>query len=110
MWSDSKGVIWVSEWDGGNLARYDPVAGTWREWPLPGDNSRPYAVYVDTADMVWLSDFGANALVRFDPESETFEVFELPSPRAQIRQILGRPGEVWGWESGTDKLVVIRIK
>ena len=110
MWSDSKGVIWVSEWDGGNLARYDPVAGTWREWPLPGDNSRPYAVYVDTADMVWLSDFGANALVRFDPESETFEVFELPSPGAQIRQILGRLGEVWGGESGTDKLVVIRTR
>ena len=38
---------------------------------------------------------------------ETFEVFTLPSSEANIRQILGRPGEVWGAESGTDKLVVI---
>lgn len=58
--------------------------------------------------MVWLSDFGANALVRFDPGQETFEIFVLPSPDANVRQILGRPGEVWGAESSTDKLVVIR--
>jgi virginiamycin B lyase len=25
-----------------------------------------------------------------------------------VRQILGRPGEIWGAESATDKLVVIR--
>jgi streptogramin lyase len=25
-----------------------------------------------------------------------------------VRQLLGRPGEVWGAESGVDKLVVIR--
>ena len=33
-----------------------------------------------------------------------------PSNRAgaQVRQILGRPGEVWAPESGTDRLVVIR--
>jgi virginiamycin B lyase len=70
----------------------------------------PYAVYVDENDMVWLSDFGANTLVRFDPESEVFELFPLPSPAANVRQILGRTGEVWGAESGTDKLVVIRTR
>ena len=110
VWSDSRGVVWVSEWNGGNLARYDPVAGAWREWPLPGAAPRPDAVYVDDCDVVWLSDFSANAIVRFDPEAESFEVFELPSPGAQIRQILGRPGEVWGGESGTDKLLVIRTR
>jgi virginiamycin B lyase len=100
----------VSEWNAGQLARYDPADGGWREWPLPGDRPRPYAVYVDEEDMVWLSDFGANAMVRFDPALETFEAFPLPSPGAAVRQILGRPGEVWGGESGTDKLVVIRTR
>lgn len=63
---------------------------------------------MDDQDVVWLSDFGANAPVRFDPAQEAFEVFPLPSPGAEVRQLLGRPGEVWGAESGTDKLVVIR--
>jgi virginiamycin B lyase len=57
---------------------------------------------------VWLSDFGVNALVRFDPTKEKFEVFHLPSALSNVRQILGRPGEIWGAESGADKLVVIR--
>ena len=108
VWSDSQGQIWVSEWNSGQLSRYEPATGAWQAWRLPGSNPKPYAVYVDEADMVWLSDFGANALVRFDPNQETFEVFELPSPGANVRQILGRPGEVWGAESGTDKLVVVR--
>ncbi|MBK9713613.1 MAG: lyase [Kouleothrix sp.] len=108
-WSDSRGRIWVSEWNAGQVGVYDPATGAWREWRLPGDRPQAYAVYVDDRDMVWLSDFGANALVRFDPASETFESFPLPSAPASVRQILGRPGEIWGAESGVDKIVVIRL-
>ena len=110
MWSNSKGHIWVSEWNAGQLGMYDPATNRWREWRLPGANPMAYAVYVDDRDMVWLSDFGANAMVRFDPAREAFEVFRLPSSPANVRQILGRPGEVWGAESGVDKLVVIRTR
>jgi virginiamycin B lyase len=109
VWADSQGHIWVSEWNVGQLGRYDPASNAWKEWRLPGKNPGAYAVYVDDQDKVWLSDFGANALVRFDPVKETFDVFPLPSPGASVRQLLGRHGEVWGAESGTDKLVVVRV-
>ena len=108
VWSDSQGRVWVSEWDAGQVAAYDPANDSWREWKLPGDRPQAYAVYVDERDMVWLSDFGSNSLVRFDPTLELFTVYELPSSTAAVRQILGRPGEIWGAESGADKLVVIR--
>jgi virginiamycin B lyase len=68
----------------------------------------PYAVFVDDMDVVWLSDFGANALVRFDPRTARFTQVSIPSLNANVRQIHGRGGEVWGAESGTDKLVVVR--
>jgi len=110
VWSDSKGRIWVSEWNAGQVAVYDPGDGSWREWKLPGNRPQAYAVYVDDMDIIWLSDFGSNSIVRFDPLSEQFTVYELPTPNAAVRQILGRPGEVWGAESGTDKLVLIRTK
>src|SRR5207302_971127 len=106
VWADHRGRIWVSEWNAGNVALYDPASGRWREWRVPGERPKPYAVYVDDQDMVWLSDWGANALVRFDPLRETFAVFAFPTTGAEVRQILGRPGEVWGAESGVDKLVV----
>ena len=47
-------------------------------------------------------------MVRFDPKDETFEVFPFPSADANVRHILGRSGEVWGAESGTDRLILIR--
>jgi virginiamycin B lyase len=108
VWSDSQGNVWVSEWNSGQVSRYTPASGAWQAWKLPGDDPKTYAVYVDDRDIVWLSDFGANAVVRFDPKSETFTQFEGSAPDANVRQILGRPGEVWAPESGTDRLMVIR--
>ena len=108
VWSDSHGRIWISEWNAGQVAVYNPGDNSWKEWKLPGIGPQAYAVYVDDQDIVWLSDFGANAIVRFDPTTEQFKVFELPSPGAAVRQILGRPGEIWAAESGVDKIVLIR--
>jgi len=110
VWADSQGHIWISEWNAGQLGRYDPATQSWKEWRLPGRNPGAYAAYVDDQDKVWLSDFGANALVRFDPATERFDSFPLPSGNANVRQLLGRTGEVWGAESGADKLVVIRVR
>ena len=112
VWSDSRGRIWVSEWNSGQLSVHDPAAKTpaqaWRSWKLPGERPSCYAVYVDERDIVWASDFGGNAVWRFDASSEKFERFGFPREATGIRQILGRPGEVWLPESGTEHLSVIR--
>jgi virginiamycin B lyase len=108
VWSDSKGRIWVSEWNSGNVSRYDPKAREWKAWRLPGDRPRAYSVYVDDQDRVWLTEWTANAVVRFDPETEKFEAFPSDKRGANVRQMLGRPGEVWAPESGTNRLVVFR--
>ena len=108
VWADSRSRIWVSEWNSGQVSRYDPNTSQWRTWRLPGDAPQTYAVYVDDKDIVWLSDFGANAVLRFDPEAERFTAIPLPGANSAVRQILGRPGEVWLPLSGVDKLAVIR--
>jgi virginiamycin B lyase len=108
IWPDSRGRLWVTEWNAGKLAAYDPRTRRWREWRLPGQAPQPYAVYVDENDLVWVTDFGANALVRFDPRRERFQSFRLRAPGAAVRQLLGRRGELWGAESGADRLVVAR--
>jgi virginiamycin B lyase len=107
-WADSAGRVWISEWNAGKVGVYDPRTRRWREWRLPGPSPQPYSIYVDRTDAVWLSDFGANALVRFDPRSARFHTVRLPSPGASVRQMLGRPTELWGAESAVDKLVVVR--
>lgn len=107
IWSDATGILWVSEYQAGQVGRYDPDSGEWREWKLPGAQPLAYAVYVDEQDKVWLSDFAANTLVLFDPLTEAFHSFPL-SPTGNVRQILGRAGEVWGAESGANKLILLK--
>ena len=108
VWSDSKGRLWISEWNSGNVSVYDPAAKSWKQWKLPGEKPRTYAVWVDPDDKVWLTDWTANAVVRFDPETEKFESFPSDRPNSNVRQLLGRKGEAWIAESGTERIRVIR--
>jgi virginiamycin B lyase len=108
VWADSHGRLWISGWYSGQVSVFDPADESWKSWKLPGESPRVYSVYVDERDKVWLSDFGANAIVRFDPVTESFKSFPSDHPNANVRQLLGRKGEVWGAESGTNRLVLIR--
>jgi virginiamycin B lyase len=108
VWSDSRGRLWIAEWNAGQVAVHDPSTGSTREWRMPGNRPQAYAVYVDETDTVWLTDWGSNSLVRFDPDDERFEAHAFPDARANVRQLLGRPGEVWGAESAVDALFVWR--
>ena len=106
VWSDSRGRIWVSYWNTGQVGMYDPAARSWREWKLPG-NAHAYAVWVDDKDKVWLTDWSTNAIVRFDPVTEKFD--SVPSDRAgaNVRQMLGRAGRSLGRGIGLDRLVMV---
>ena len=70
---------------------------------------QPYAVYVDETGAVG-QRLGANAILRFDPKTEKFDSFPLPDRYAGVRQLAGRKGEVWGAESGADKLFVLKTE
>ena len=110
VWSDSKGHLWVAEWNSGNLSRFEPKSGKWSAWAAPGDQRHVYAVYVDDSDKVWVSEWSAQAMLRFDPTTEKWETFRSSSARPNVRQIHGRKGEVWTPESGADKIVVYRYR
>ena len=110
VWSDSKGRLWISEWNSGNVSVYDPATKRWQQWKLPGAAPRTYAVWVDPDDKIWLTDWSANAVVRFDPDKETFASFPSDRPGANVRQLLGRKGEAWIAESGTERIRVIRYR
>jgi virginiamycin B lyase len=107
VWSDSRGRIWVSYWNTGQVGMYDPAGNAWREWKLPGESPRAYSVWVDPDDKVWLTEWTSNAIVRFDPATGRFDSFPSNRPNANVRQMLGRAGEAWGAESGTDRLVMV---
>jgi virginiamycin B lyase len=108
VWSDSKGDLWISEWNTGYLDRYSPKSGQWKGWHVPGGKPQSYAVYVDDRDVVWVSHWGSNAVYSFDPKTEKFTAVPGSAPNANVRQILGRPGEIWVPESGTSRIMRVR--
>jgi virginiamycin B lyase len=108
IWSDSKGMLWASFWNAGGIGRYDPGKKVWTHYPMPQSKHSTYSIYVDDKDRVWATDWAANAIQRFDPVTERYETFPGDRRGANVRQMLGRPGEAWGGESGTDRLVVVR--
>lgn len=108
IWSDSKGVLWVSLWRSGGIGRYDPATKVWKVFPMPKSTTGTYSVFVDDKDRVWATDWPANAIQRFDPKTEIYETFVSNKSGANVRQMLGRPGEAWAAESGTNRLSVIR--
>ena len=111
VWADSKGDLWITGWNSGELYRYRPSTRSWKTWKLPGAKPQAYAVYVDERDMVWVSDFGDNSTRVFDPRSETFTArYPGSGEGANVRQILGRKGEVMLPESGTERMMVVRTE
>ena len=48
--------------------------------------------------------------MRFDPRTARFRTVRLPSADAAVRQLLGRPGELWGAESAVDRIVLVRTR
>ena len=109
VWSDSKGVLWVSFWQRRRDRALRPGEQD-LDRPIRCRRASParYSIYVDDKDRVWATDWIANAIQRFDPKTETYETFPSDKQNANVRQMLGRPGEAWGGESGTDRLVVVR--
>ena len=60
-----------------------------------------------TSSAAWVTDSGLNAIMRFDPQTQKFQSFPSNQGGATVHQMLGRPGEAWGAESGNDRLVVV---
>ncbi len=105
MYKDTHGRIWLL----GNafFHRYDPATKQFRQYTFSSDDV-PYPVDIAERKDGSFLIATKNGLVHFDPVTEKFESFPSDKPGANVRQMLGRKGEMWAAESGTDRLRVFR--
>ena len=102
------GDVWWCSLAGSFIARIDRRTGESTVVEPPTKDQGARRIWSDSRGHLWVSDFGGNAVFRFDPVSEHFERFGFPREAASVRQIHGRPGEVWLPESGTEFISVIQ--
>jgi virginiamycin B lyase len=108
VWPDSRGDLWVTEWNTGYLARYTPKDGQWKRWKMPGEKPTAYAVYVDDKDIAWVTEWAGNVTLAFDTKAEKIiGTYPGSATKAEVRQILGRPGEIYLPESGLDRVMLV---
>jgi streptogramin lyase len=88
MGADKKGdVVWVCDYWGGNLARYDihTLKSTFYKYPTP--ESAPYDASVDKNHNVWVNLTNDDSVARFDPKTEQWTEFPLPTRGIDLRHI-----------------------
>jgi virginiamycin B lyase len=102
------GDIWWCSLAGSFIARIDRATGDSEIVEPPTRNQGARRIWSDRRGRLWVSEWSGNAVFRFDPRNQQFERFAFPRESANVRQILGRRGEVWLPESGTEHISVIR--
>jgi len=75
---DSNGMVWIGDYFGGSLTRFDPTSGDFKVFKLPGPMPTPYGIEVDRDDNVWYASMYTDVMGRLDPK--TGKVTEYPSP------------------------------
>ena len=75
---DSKGMVWIGDYFGGSLTRFDPASKEFKVFKLPGPMPTPYGLAVDHADNLWYSSMYTDTIGKLDPK--TGKVVEYPSP------------------------------
>jgi streptogramin lyase len=88
MGADRTGdVIWVCDYWGGNLARYDirTLKPAFYKYPTP--ESAPYDAVVDRNHNVWVNLTNGDSVARFDPKTEQWTEFPLPTRGIDLRHI-----------------------
>jgi virginiamycin B lyase len=76
------GMIWVGEFNGGKMARFDPATQTFKEYALPGPDPTPYAMGFDAQGYLWYNSHRMDVLARFD--TKTGKVIEYPFPHSEM--------------------------
>jgi streptogramin lyase len=91
--------VWITDFNGDNLWRYDIGSGTFTQFPV----SEPHDVAVDAAGIVWFTAPLEPAIGRLDPQTGAV----APMPTAGLpRQIaIARDGMVWFTERFTPQAV-----
>ena len=104
------GMLWVSLYGKGKLARIDPVATRiLKEYDLPGGpNAGPYAVNADADGRIWVSEIQTGNVIMLEPRSGAMKVFKPPTNDTGIRNAaIDADGRYWYLGSHAGRLGVI---
>jgi virginiamycin B lyase len=110
--STESGRIWYVDWTRGQLGRFDPAAGSFREWAGPaGPNGRPGGLTSDHRGRLWFVESGPSParLVGFDPSTERFFSIEALEEGAVGRIVAHAASRELWFGTGGNTIARVRL-
>lgn len=108
---DSKGMVWIGDYFGGSLTRFDPDTMEFKVFKLPGAMPTPYGVAIDHEDNIWYASMYTDVIGRLDPK--TGKVVEYPSPygeRGTRDMFEDAQGRIWFGAQPYFKAGYVRVR
>jgi len=108
---DSKGMVWIGDYFGGSLTRFNPANGEFKVFKLPGPMPTPYGMEVDHDDNVWYASMYTDVMGKLDPK--TGKVTEYPSPygeRGTRDMVVDAKNRIWYGAQPYFKAGYIRVR
>lgn len=108
---DAGDRVYITDFSGGNLGRFDLVSQAVQMWPSPGGaKSAPYGIAITADGMVWFSESGVkpNTIIQFDPKTEKFARAYIPSGGGTVRNMAATSdGRIYIACSGVNKVGIV---
>jgi virginiamycin B lyase len=106
---DSAGHIWVTEQGASAIAVLDPLARTWKEYPLATSSALPAGIAVDSLDNVWLTEFDGNKIGMLRAGTANVLEFPIPTTNSGPEDVHIIGGSVWFTEQYGNKISRISV-
>lgn len=93
---DSKGIVWISQFELGTLIRLDPKTGETKTFHTPEMRS-VRGIAVDAEDNVWWGDYNGRKLGKLDTKTGVIKLYQPPTPLATPYGVTPDPrrGHIW---------------
>jgi streptogramin lyase len=99
-------TFWFVEFTAGKLGEFFAQNDSFKEFPIPENNSIPSSLTMDSLGRIWFSDQSGNGSIwMFDPATDHFTQFDTLSPKSTpLFLIADDQNNIWFTESTANKL------
>jgi len=93
---DSKGMVWIGDYFGGSLTRFDPNSKDFKVFKLPGPMPTPYGIGVDHNDDIWYASMYTDVIGKLEPRTGKITVYPSPYGERATRDMFeDNQGRIW---------------
>lgn len=108
---DSQGMVWIGDYFGGSLVRFNPSSKEFKVFKLPGPMPTPYGMGIDHNDNIWYASMYTDVMGMLNPKTGKITVYPSPYGEKATRDMFeDNQGRIWYGAQPYYKAGYIKLK